>query len=278
MHLYWNKFPLQPIIYPLLNCNLSSFHYIEKCDSFLSKTRVVDDIKALKLNSKFSIQFGNFLPLHIYNVTPLNIVAVKEILSHENVCGTFIFKGHITAHVHEIISAVLPNVKLMHFTLKEFHATVPLLISKLIYYNAQESEIKKITTELKCRPLTHLDMSSTCITGRAAKEVAEVFSSNCLLENLNLSNCKLRNEGIQVICKSLNVVTKLKFLKMSNNHFNLIAAKDMACVLENSTCIQQVNLCNCNLHKEGIEAISSALKCSKLLYMLTEFRIQSLYP
>ena len=281
VYLYRNKLPLQNIIATVKVGEFSSLHYTEEDFSYADISSIV---ATLITRMKFAFQINTTFPLHIINVTLGNIIVVKNILKQKNTSGTFLFKGCIVGHVHEIVSSVPldTNIKLFHLNDYNALANIDPFVSKLFNYDSQESEIKKIFSLLICRQLKHLDMSFTCITGKAANEICKVISNNNnevtssnnsevistnmnSLEYLNLCNCKIHKKDIQLLCNAIKSNTTFSSINLSNNTVTDQAAFLIGETFSKNIHLRHAELANCNLSKKGLQMVLGGMKENRVL-------------
>ena len=266
VYLYRNKLPLENIITAVAVSKFSSLHYMEED---IESTEVEKIITALIPSTKFAFQISTKFPLHIYNVTPSNIKAIKNVLMQESISGTFLFKGCTIRGVHDIMSCVhLDKIRL--FCLHDYSAAVPTDSFTCKLLNC-DSKIKQIVSLLiqKHIQLMHLDMSSTYITGEVARVVSDVISRNNLLEYLNLCNCNIPKSDLQVVCDTLRSNTKFSSINFSHNFLTDQAALAIGeAFSRNEHLLRHIELNNCNLSSKGLQAILNAMKKNKRLQTL----------
>ena len=280
VYLYKNKLSLQSIIEAVKVKKFSSVHYTEEDFSSADAESV---ISTLIPSIRFAFQINTTFPLHIYNLTPCNIITVKNILKEKNASGTFLFKGCIAGHVHEIISSVALDTNINLFHLCDYSAApnIDPFVSKLFNYDCQESELKKIVSLLNCRKLKHLDMSFTNIIGKAVNEISKVISINKpevtglsssisgvisikniktmyninSLEYLNLCSCEIRKEEIIPLCDAIKSNTTLSSINLSNNYLPNQAAFAIKEAFIKNKNLAHVKLGKCNLSYNGLQMV-----------------------
>ena len=288
VYLYKNKLPLQNIITSVKVKEFLSIHYTEKCFNSTDNNNI---IATLIPSMRFAFQINNTFPLHIYNVTPCNIIAVKNVLKQKNTSGTFLFKGCVVGHVHEIVSSVPSDTDIKLFHLNEYSAPANIdpFVSKLFNYDSQESEIEKIVSLLNCRNLKHLNMSFTCITGKAVHEISKVISSNisevtggkdskafCTnsfevihsmnsLEYLNLCGCKIHKKDIELLCNAIKSNTTFSSINLTSNNVTDQAAFIIGETFSKNKHLRHIELANCNFSNKGLQMLLSGMKENRVL-------------
>ena len=290
VYLFRNNLPLQNIIEAIKVKEFSSLHYTEEDFSSADTDSV---ITTLIPSIRFAFQINTTFPLHIYNLTPCNIIVVKNILKHKNASGSFLFKGCISGHVHEIISSVPLDTNINLFHLSDYCAApnIDPFVSKLFNYDCQESELKKIISLLNCRKLKHLDMSFTNIIGKAVNEISKVITINKSevtglsssisevigiknikathsinsLEYLNLCSCEIRTEDIVPLCDAIQSNTTLSSINLSNNYLPNQAAFAIKEAFIKNKNLTHIKLGKCNLSSNGLQMILSGIQEHKEL-------------
>ena len=261
VYLYRNKLQLENVIKAITVNNFSSFHYMEEN---ITSTEVESIISTLIPSVRFAFQISTTFPLHIYNVTPNNIITDKHILMQKCISGTFLFKSCILEHVHEIISCDnFINIRLFH--LHDYSATVTtdLFASKL---NCGSEKLEQDVSSLKHSQPVHLDIRSTCTAKDVVKVISEVVHRNISLEHLTLCNCKVSKHDIQVLCDTLRSNTKLSSINLSHNFLTDQAAFTIGeSFSRNKHLLKHIVFCNCNLSSNGLQTILNSTKQNKTL-------------
>jgi len=103
----------------------------------------------------------------------------------------------------------------------------------------------------------------------SAKHIANVISSNTFIEQIDLSNCKLKDNGVRHIINSLcNVKTLRTFIASDNPSISMVSVQSIADIIYNNTFLEHFDLSNCNLQESSIRVISQAAnKTSTLKYI-----------
>ena len=100
--------------------------------------------------------------------------------------------------------------------------------------------LPSILSALHCNTnLRALDLSGNIITEELAEQLANVLANSTKLETLLLRDCSLGNEGVNVIANSLNNVTTLKHLDLSNN--NITEEVVIVNVFKNTTNLKELH-------------------------------------
>ncbi|EKX52994.1 hypothetical protein GUITHDRAFT_61327, partial [Guillardia theta CCMP2712] len=138
-------------------------------------------------------------------------------------------------------------------------------------------------------PLKHLDMSSNHLGDRGVEYLSQILHT-CYLEELNLSNNRISNNGACFLANALRGNLTLKILDLSWNHILQQGSVSLFQSLEENLCIEEFSLnwnyighgggiamtemlrrngklrfldvSNCNLPEECCEEISSSLKAN----------------
>ena len=110
----------------------------------------------------------------------------------------------------------------------------------------------------KCASLSNFSSS--------IKELTEVIASNCFLECLDISNCKLSDLQIAAVATALSKTHTLRELNLSYNEIGTDnTALKVASVITGSLSLMKINLNNCHLQESGVVIIADALAKIKSL-------------
>ena len=118
--------------------------------------------------------------------------------------------------------------------------------SNFISFDPQDSSIESHNKLLPA------DVSASIFT--------EVIMSNCFLECLDISECKLSDLQVASIAKALSNISTLKHFNLGHNEIIADSTADkVASVFANTLSLHSVNLSNCHLQESGIIILADAL-------------------
>ena len=157
------------------------------------------------------------------------------------------------------ISSLLKNIKLSSINLsynnitntaadalKSLFGRTSLTHLDMSYCNLQEKGMSYIVNALKSMSLAHLNFSGNKITDVMATEMSTIIAKNSCIECLDLSNCNLKECGIEIILTSLKEHSHLKTFKASSFALNMEALDLFKCVLESNKQIENLTLQGCH--------------------------------
>ena len=111
-----------------------------------------------------------------------------------------------------------------------------------------------------CISLTHLNLHSCTLP--------DSISISCIIANKNMTDCKLQEEDIIVLVKSLMAATSFKQLLLNCNVLTNNAAKQLSYTFYGSSSLKQLILSNCELEEIGLIYVANALqKISSLQHL-----------
>ena len=154
-------------------------------------------------------------------------------------------------------NAPLRNVNLENIDTSKSASKIAQLITnsstlvslKLSHCNLKTAGILRITDALsKIMFLKVLDLSSNPVIDQPAdgiaiaNGIASVIASNCQLEYLNLSDCKLSQTGMIEILRAVKNLIKLDYLSLKSNEFNDRVAENMAVCLKYKKVLRHLDL------------------------------------
>ena len=116
--------------------------------------------------------------------------------------------------------------------------------------------------------LTTLNVSGCRITDQGADMIAAVLLQTASLETLDVSNTTLNVTKAQKINNVLKSLTSLKSLKINNNDISDEAADSIAAVILNNPFLEKLNLSHNKLSSAGALQIANALLVSKSIKMI----------
>ena len=121
----------------------------------------------------------------------------------------------------------------------------------------------KIAKSIKeLRKLKQLNLSNIALTCEALEYI---LKDKGMLEQLNLSHCKLLNPELIKISLALNN-TKLNSINLSYNNISDYSANALTSLLCNQS-LNHLEMSNCNLQEEGMSCIINTLKYKSLKYL-----------
>ena len=177
-----------------------------------------------------------------------------------------------------IITALKSTKSLIFFSIKSINCFIEDTaedIAKIIARNKsikyleisncdmKQSAIIKIAKSIKeLRKLKQLNLSNIALT---CESLEFILKDKGMLEQLNLSHCKLLNPELIKISLALNNA-KLKNINLSYNTISDYAAKALTPLLRNRS-LNHVEISNCNLQEEGMACIINTLKHKSLEYL-----------
>ncbi|XP_065894714.1 uncharacterized protein [Dysidea avara] len=113
--------------------------------------------------------------------------------------------------------------------------------------------------------LKYCNLSGNYITDKCATELASIMANNSLLSHLNLSNCKLQENGLFFIVDTLKKILTLTYLDLSSNRINDESAVLLSNVIDMNNNLSHVDLSRCMLKEKGLIKVSRSL--SKLVFL-----------
>ena len=127
--------------------------------------------------------------------------------------------------------------------------------------------IKSLCTISK---LKLINLDNTFLTEEAADVIALAISNNLGLQQLYLSNNKLRTGGIKIV-RALKRLSNLKVLDFNDSSMTADVADELAVVIRSNSSLEDLRLKNNNLATSGIIKIAKSLS---YLSTLKVFNIQ----
>ncbi|XP_073670413.1 uncharacterized protein [Paramisgurnus dabryanus] len=129
--------------------------------------------------------------------------------------------------------------------------------------NLRDSGVKLLSDVLKnpnCK-LEKLRLYGCDVTDEGCAALASALISNTHLRDLDLSNNKLRDSGVKLICDGLkNPNCKLEKLKLYGCDVTDEGCAALASALRSNTHLRDLNLSNNNLRDSGVKLLSDVLK------------------
>jgi len=129
--------------------------------------------------------------------------------------------------------------------------------------NLQEKDIIGIAKYLRINySIQHLLLSFNVITDNAAAEIALTICKSSL-EQLSISDCKLRQLGMLCIADALKKMVTLQHLDLSYNTISDEAAINIASALSNNTSLEYLDMSYCTWQNDGLVVIQETLDLEK---------------
>ena len=138
-----------------------------------------------------------------------------------------------------------------------------------IFSGKREASVNTVVLFLKrLKILTTLNISGCRITEQGADMIAAVLLQTVSLKILDVSNTTLNVAKVQKINYTLKSLTSLKSLKINNNNISDEAADSVATVIVNNLLLEKLNLSHNKLSSAGALQIVNALLISKNIKMI----------
>jgi len=150
--------------------------------------------------------------------------------------------------------------------------SLPLVNLKLykVRFN-NESSIQTIVNGLRGNTkLEHLTLFGSSIRNIGCEAIANLLQGpSCNLTKLDLINCEMNDECIQIIVNSLMGNTKLEHLDLSTNNIGWNGCRSIETLLQNpNSNISRINLRNCNMDSNDTVSLARSLEGNKKLTCL----------
>ena len=121
--------------------------------------------------------------------------------------------------------------------------------------------IKNITS------LLHINLNGNNISNQAAEFLSAGINNNVYLQQLELANCNLREEGLRSICFAIRERNLLS-LNLNCNCITDKVAGDLAHIISNRKCLEDLHMKKCSLKSYGIHLLNGGLAAIKSLKLL----------
>ena len=103
------------------------------------------------------------------------------------------------------------------------------------------------------KSIQHLDISGNTVTDR----VADIFNvNNLFLQHLDISFCKLTEQGINVLPNCLKGLPNLKYFNISHNYMTRSSAENIALAISHSKSLEYLDISECGFVNFSIIDIS----------------------
>ena len=146
--------------------------------------------------------------------------------------------------------------------LQDFHD--PILSEATSSYNAvttHTGDIDTMSTDILLDTDYSLEHAEESIA-----DLTEIIIYNCILECLDISDCKLSDLQIGLVAAALSRITTLKHFNFSHNEIVTDdTALKVASIFTSNLSLNDISLSNCHLQESGIEIICDALARVKSL-------------
>ena len=228
-------------------CALQNSHYVKYLDL---KFTAVDHEEANEIAAVVSINpFLKNVDLSNCNLSEQGVeIILSSLKNHTSLKHFNISSNRITNHVvNDIVDVIDSNTQLTHLNISDTDIQEYGLLK--IFKAAQ-----RINT-LKC-----IELGNCAISDRAAKDIADAISVNCMMEELVFTNNGFRETGIAILFDVLREVHTLKYLTMA---YNIVISNITTKVTEvvYNNCIAYFDLSGCDLQKN--------YSCSSILNTLS---------
>ena len=145
-------------------------------------------------------------------------------------------------HMTSVIAKELVDVIKCNPCLEELH---------LAYNDLNSSTIMVLQALQKIRTLKLLDLSGNNMTSVVAQDLAGVIEQNPCLQELHLDYNDL-NSFTMVVLRALQEIRTLKLLDLSGNSMMSVVAQDLADVIEQNPCLEELHLAGNDLNSSAI--------------------------
>jgi len=134
--------------------------------------------------------------------------------------------------------------------------------------NNLQSPVVVILQALKAiSSLKVLSLNRNNMSEKVVNDLADVIKSNVRLEELHLDYNNLQSSAV-VVLQALKAISSLKILNLKSNNMSGKVVDDLADVIKNNTCLEELHLDNNNLHTSAV-VILQALKAISSLKVLS---------
>ena len=128
----------------------------------------------------------------------------------------------------------------------------------------EQSMITIIQSLREVESLKHFDLSNNYLTDQCAKLLSRVIGLKKFpLSYFNLSNCKVKADGLLNILEALKEISSLNFLSLSTNIINSAsAAIQLSKILQTNAELSHLDLSRCMVKEKGLVKIVKSLTSS----------------
>ena len=208
------------------------------------------------------------------------LVRRNSTLKHLNLCGCNLPKAQIQNIIHSI--SEVSSIENLNISGNETIIWACVYLKKALSRNNKirhldvsrcklcgEGTLDILTslTTIKC--LKSLNFQSSYFDNSSASVfLSDVIMRNMSLRYLNLTDCKLKEEGLIAIAKALQANIALKYLSLSCNYITTVASQELALAFSKKCKLQCLALSDCQLEETGLINIAEVLcKLSSLKYL-----------
>ena len=259
----------------VIDCRISVFHFMK------DSSEPTEDIRfTVGRLAELAVVIGkDVLPLNVCNKTEKSFFQkIKTPIQNENY-GTYMFWNCTDQGIKDFLSSLIYERNVTQFVLRSScresmqsilydilnRNTSSLQLINLCDCRLQTNHMESLCRLLRYTNAVHLNLSGNNICNSFAKILESGYIQS--LQHLELERCNLHEEGFISICKVINNL-KLKTLNLSYNCVTDQVAKQLADIIKNHSCLENLFLKRCLLQYDGIKAILSSLaslRCLKVL-------------
>ncbi len=215
--------------------------------SFILKPNLLGiDIKNLNLNDNIQ-NFTNSLKNSKINKLSL----INTYLNKQNfTCLSQYFK--INSNLKSLNLSYLPNINLISILNDSlFLSSNKLEELYLVNNNFSNEEIEILCKYLHNQSINYLNLSKNKLNQLSCSYLGVYFSKDENLLSLNLSDCNLNEENIQLVFKK-ECLKKLKYLNLDNNNISDSGLITLGNFILKCLTIEEISLCNCSIGENGM--------------------------
>ena len=259
----------------VIKCN-TYLQTLSLAHNHLKSSSVIKILKVLQKNTKLKV-------LDLYGLYMSESVAedlASVIKSNTNLEWLYLANNSLKSSAGVILKALKDNSKLKALNLLNNHMTGivaedladviksnPCLTLLTLSFNDLKLSASTILQALqKNSKLEILKLNGNYMTGKVAKDLADVLIKNPHLTQLTIANNDLRSSA-SLIFKALKRNAKLETLDVGMNNMTGDVANDLVDVINSCTCLQELRLQHSNLNS-NICMILQALKHNSQLKIL----------
>ena len=215
--------------------------------SFILKSNLLGvDIKNLNLNDNIQ-NFTNSLQNSKLNKLSL----INTYLNKQNfTCLSQYFKNNL--NLKSLNLSYLPNINLISILNDSlFLSSTKLEELYLINNNFNNEEIEILCKYLHNQSINYLNLSKNKLNQLSCSYLGVYFSKDENLLSLNLSDCNLNEENIQLVFKK-ECLKKLKYLNLDNNKISNSGLITLGNFILKCLTIEEISICNCSIGENGM--------------------------
>jgi hypothetical protein len=230
----------------------------EDLDIFDYRKNFENKIKNMEQSDIFLHKFQNFKEIKEFANKLLNVNTIRELSLFGKTDFIKINQNHLSDK--KLASESISKLILNNENIKAFQ------ISNIKFSSCFEDIIKSISVN---KSLTILSLKSCKIDNKLTKCLSKLLDSNQSILKLDLSNNSI--DGEMLIDIALNGMSKvmgnihLKTLILTQNPLNDFGALGIRNILCRNTCIETLNLVQCQISDDGLKNISESIKRNKTL-------------